>query len=174
MFCFFCFFYQKCSTIWNDFLSSHFFFSLKIYGTIPCQITFLPLFIFSFSNQLQLLIFLIRHLDYSVLSSFTNQGPFVWKHEDKNMQQKPLKAILMLCLRRLCNQLSNRSKHFFFIHLYWTLSNKITFAASSSDPIKKNNVFHFWWSLFMFAKVYAGKGNKIFFTAALPRHVEGD
>lgn len=136
-----------------------------MYSTIPCQITFLPLFIFSFSNQLQLLIFLIRHLDYSSLSSFTNQGPFVWKHEDKNRQQKPLKAILMLCLYIIYvinYQIGVNLNFFYYIYIKYLAINLLI----NLIQLKKIfNVFHFWWSLFslktMFAKVCAGKWNEM-------------
>lgn len=68
-----------------------FFPSLMMCCTFPCQISFLSLSfsIYSFSNQLQQLIFFIGHLDCSSLSSFTNHGPFVWKHENPNMQHTP-------------------------------------------------------------------------------------
>lgn len=65
--------------------------SLMMCSTFPWQIAFLSLSfsISSFSNQLQQLIFFIGHLDCSSLSSFTNQGPFVWKHESPNIQHTP-------------------------------------------------------------------------------------
>lgn len=66
--------------------------SLMMCSTFPWLISFLSLSfsISSFSNRLQQLIFFIGHLDCSSLSSFTNQGPFVWKHENPNMQHTPV------------------------------------------------------------------------------------
>lgn len=73
--------------------------------TFPWQISSLSLSfsISSFSNQLQQLIFFIGHLDCSSLSSFTNQGPFVWKHITRTcFFWQPWEAILMLCLSVIC------------------------------------------------------------------------
>lgn len=89
------FFQQK---LRNVFLSSNFF----LLEDVQCPALSVKSLFFLSSSSLQLLIFFIKRLDYSSLLSFTNQGPFVWKREDKNMQQKPLKAILMMCLCVIC------------------------------------------------------------------------
>lgn len=91
----FFFFQQK---LRNVFLSSNFF----LLEDVQCPALSVKSLFFLSSSSLQLLIFFIKRLDYSSLLSFTNQGPFVWKREDKNMQQKPLKAILMMCLCVIC------------------------------------------------------------------------